>query len=254
MKILLIQLCEDMHLDSISISFEGEGNMKLNIRQILDLSQSITPSDFQNPAFPPSNIQICMTYENEGWMGEIISAATHLGTHVDSPAHRIESGKTIEDFPLQRFWGEAVPIDLFYKNPEEEITLMDFQRYMDKIKEGDNILLCTGWSDKKNMGSKEEYIFNSPWLGRQACLMLIDKKVNAVGIDHFSIGGAKPENVNIAHDLLLNAEVLVFEDLKLPRELLKKERWYFAAFPMLAGSMSGSFIRAVAIDFENDIL
>jgi len=221
----------------------------MKVRRIIDLSQPILENRYKNPAFPHSKKNICMTHEADGWRAEIITAATHVGTHVDAPIHKIKGGKSMEDFPLERFLGEALVVDLFYKEAGEEITREDLMHYETRIKEKDTILLCTGWAYKKKQGKLDEYIYNSPWLGRNACQFLIAKKVNAVGIDHFSIGGAKPENVDIPHELLLDADILIFEDLILPEELLEKERWFFMGLPLMLGDSSGSFTRAAAVDF-----
>lgn len=224
----------------------------MKVKRVIDLSQPISNREVTNPAFPVSEVKPCLSYESDGWMAEIVTAATHVGTHIDAPAHRIKNGKTISDYPLERFQGEAVVIDLLGKNPGEEIKAEDIYPYDSKIKHGDIVLLCTGWGYKRNEQNSQEYVFNSPWLGEGAAQYLIDKRINAVGIDHFSIGGAKPENVCIPHDKLLEAEILIFEDMMLPESLLEKERWYIVAFPISLGSVSGSFARIAALDFELD--
>ncbi len=191
-----------------------------------------------------------MDYPQDGWMAEYVCASTHSGTHCDAPAHRIEGGKNLDDIPLHRFQGEALVVDLFHKQKEEQITPEDLAPYIDKIRRDDILLLCTGWGYKKHLEGKgaDEYIFSSPWLGAQAAQLLVNKGINAVGIDHFSIGGAN--HAVPAHDILLSADILIFEELFLPKELLQKERWYFVAFPMKMNARSGSFLRAVAMEFQ----
>lgn len=222
----------------------------MRAKRVIDLSWLVNGQGASNPAFPAVAVNTCLSYEKDGWMAEIVTAATHVGTHIDAPAHRIRNGKTVSDYPLERFQGEAVTVDLYYKKQGEEITVEDLKPYNNKIKQGDIVLLCTGWGYKREETDSYDYIYNSPWLGGYAAEYLVQKGVNAVGIDHFSIGGAKPENVCKPHDVLLSADVLVFEDLMLPRCLLEKERWYIAAFPIHLGNTSGSFARVVALDFE----
>jgi arylformamidase len=222
----------------------------VKINRIIDLSQPLRSDEYSNPGLPMVLINITATHDKDGWMAETVYTGLHAGTHIDAPAHKLKNGKTISDYPLERFQGDSVVIDLYDKKPGSEILIDDLYPYSKKISEGDNILLCTGWGLKKNGGDKDEYIYNSPWLGAKACRFLIEKKVNAVGIDHFSIGGLKSENVAVPHDLLLSADILIFEDLMLPKLLLEKEKWYIAAFPVFLGSTSGSFARIVAIDFK----
>jgi arylformamidase len=221
----------------------------MNVKKIIDLSQSLCEKEFRNPGLPDCKIDLLATHDKDGWQSEIISAGLHAGTHIDASFHKVRAGKKISDYPLERFLGEGLIVDLFNKNPGSEITPDDLSRYSDKIKKGDIVLLCTGWGLKKNIGDREEYIYNSPWLGSSACEFLIEKEINAVGIDHFSIGGMKPENVTIPHDLLLSSDILIFEDLLLPWELLEKERWFIVALPLKIYGVSGSFSRIIAIDF-----
>jgi Predicted metal-dependent hydrolase len=223
------------------------------VKRIIDLSQSIIGGGFTNPAFPQSELKACLSYKEDGWMGEVLTAATHAGTHIDAAAHRLEHGKTIDEYPLQRFQGSAIPIDLFNKQPGEEISDTDIMPYMSRINKGDTVLLCTGWGEKKYGYDKDIYIHKSPWLGSKACNALIEADINAVGIDHFSIGGANPKNVAIPHEILMRADILIFEDLLLPRVLLERKIWYIAAFPIAIGKASGSFARIVAIEFGEDL-
>ena len=222
----------------------------MKIKRIIDLSQPLI-GGYTNPAFIQSELSACLSYEKDGWMGEILTAATHVGTHIDAPAHRLEQGRSIDGYPLSRFQGNAIPVDLFHKREGEEITEGDILPYIKKIKKNDTVLLCTGWGEKKHGGDKDTYVNKSPWLGGKASQMLIEAGINAVGIDHFSIGGAKAENVAIPHEMLMKADILIFEDLLLPRVLLERENWYIAAFPIAIGKASGSFARVVALEFDN---
>ena len=221
----------------------------MKIKRVIDLSQPFVEDGYQNPAFEDGKIEICMEHKTDGWHAEKIIMATHTGTHVDAALHKIAGGKSIDQYPLERFAGEAVIIDLYHKGPDEEITRDDILVYDSLIKPSINVLLCTGWAEKKHPKTKDVYLYHSPWLGESASRYLVEKQANAVGIDHFSIGGANPEHVEIPHDILLNAEILIFEGLYLPKELLDKQTWFFAAFPLIVQNASGAPVRAVVMEF-----
>lgn len=222
----------------------------MRIKRIIDLSQPFAEGGYNNPAFADGRIEVIMRHETQGWHAEMLTTATHVGSHVDAPLHKLAGGKSIDAYPLERFVGEAVPVDLFHKRADEEITLQDLLPYDEQITAGVNVLLCTGWSEKKKPDTKDEYLFHSPWLGGDAAKYLVRKKVNGVGIDHFSIGGANPDHVEIPHDILLGSEVVIFEGLLLPKELFERERWLLCALPLLMEGTSGSLIRAAAIELE----
>ena len=221
----------------------------LRIKRIIDLSQNIDSGKYNNPLAPVPKMHICATHDKNGWMAETIFTGLHSGTHIDAPIHKIKNGKTIADYPLQRFHGYGVVVDLFNKEPGSEITAKDLYKYKKVLKANDIVLLCTGWGNKEKFKEPNDYIYKSPWLGESACDFLIESKVNAVGIDHFSIGGMDERNVLVIHEKLLAADILIFEDLFLPEILLEKQKWYIFAFPVFTGNTSGSFARIVALDF-----
>ena len=223
----------------------------MRIKRIIDLSQSFAEDGYNNPAFDDGIIEVCMRYEDAGWHAERIITATHTGTHVDAALHKINGGRSIDEYPLERFIGEAVIIDLYNKASDEEITYEDVYAYDQLINTGTNVLLCTGWAEKKKPETKDEYLYHSPWLGGDAAEYLVDKKVNAVGIDHFSIGGANPDNVEIPHDILLGSEVLIIEGLFLPKILLERDVWLLSVLPLKIRGASGALARAAAIEIGN---
>ncbi len=220
--------------------------MELNIKRIIDLSQPIFDKCPGNPVFPKVSVKIITSYEKDGWLTECIDIATHISSHIDAPAHLLRGGKTIDQIPLKRFQGSAIPIALYQKSKDEEILREDLFPYETRIQEGDFVLLCTGWGEKR--ATTDEYLLHSPWLGEEAAKWLVEKKVNGVGIDHFSIGGANPDHVQIPHKILLEAEVLIIEELYLPKVLLERERWYLVVFPLRLSGAGGSLVRAVAME------
>lgn len=222
----------------------------MRIRRMIDLSQPFEEKGYNNPAFEDGTVKTTMRHETDGWHAETLHTATHVGSHVDAPLHKLPGGKSVDGYPLERFAGEAIPIDLYHKRLDEEITLQDLLPYDALIAEGVNVLLCTGWPERKTLETKDEYLHHSPWLGAEASHYLVEKKVNGVGIDHFSIGGANPANVEVPHDILLANEVVIFEDLRLPKELFEKERWLLFALPLKMAGVSGSPVRAVTIAFD----
>ena len=222
----------------------------MKIKRVIDLSQPFVEKGYQNPAFEEGIIEVCMEHKTEGWHAEKIIMATHTGTHVDAALHKIAGGKSIDQYPLERFAGNAVVADLYHKAPDEEITRDDMLKYDALITPSTNVLLCTGWADKKHPETKDLYLYHSPWLGKSAAEYLVEKQVNSVGIDHFSIGGANPEHVEIPHEILLNAEILIFEGLYLPKLLLEKQIWFLATFPLSIQNASGSPVRAAVLEFD----
>jgi kynurenine formamidase len=50
------------------------------------------------------------TYGDDGYRVSAFGMGTHTGTHVDAPGHVEPDGRMLDDCPLERFEGEAVPM------------------------------------------------------------------------------------------------------------------------------------------------
>jgi len=217
------------------------------VKQIIDLTQSIVEDGFNNPAFDDGKIEICMTHESAGWHAEVYTAATHVGTHVDAPLHRIKGGKPLSAYPPAKLFGKGVFIDLFHKDIDEEITQYDLIKYDAEIEKGCIVILCTGWQRYRMEKDKNKYLAHSPWLGSGGAAYLAAKGIDALGIDHFSVGGTNPYIVGITHEVLMNADILIIEGLVIPKEVLRHKDWEVMASPLLLKGCSGAPARVFAI-------
>lgn len=218
--------------------------MAITFSRIIDISQPLYHHCPGNPGFPPMEVVQDMWADECGWNAEKLSFHTHIGTHMDSPGHRKNSGRTIDQMPPDTFIGPATAIDLFNKQPDEPILVSDLEPYTADLKP--IVLLCTGWGVKR--AKTDEYNFHSPWLSVEAAQWLVDHKVRGVGIDHFSIGGANSNNVAPPHDILLDADVYILEELFLPREILTFQNLQVIALPILLQNGSGAPARALAVE------
>jgi kynurenine formamidase len=123
---------------------------------------------------------------------EIFTFMSHTGTHVDAPLHhgpRSADGTpaaSIDELPLEWFFGDGVVLDLRHKQPGELIEIEDLRRALDAIdyelKPLDIVLLHTGTDRKLD---SEEY-FEQPGMGRESTLWLVrDRGIKVIGIDAF---------------------------------------------------------------------
>ena len=51
------------------------------------------------------------TQEKDGYRETLICIYSHVGTHIDPPAHVYETGLTLDLLPLTQFIGQAIVID-----------------------------------------------------------------------------------------------------------------------------------------------
>lgn len=131
--------------------------------------------------------------EGNGWAVEFIKLSTHAGTHIDAPYHyyptmnKGEKSWTIDEVPMDWFYGPAVVVDFKDKPDGYKVEPKDFQEYFEKIgyelKAGDIVLVNTGAS--KKWGTKE-YLSSGCGMSKAATLWLINHGVRVVGTDAWS--------------------------------------------------------------------
>ena len=172
----------------------------------------------------------------------------HAGAHVDVPLHSVQEGKTVEQYPIDRYIGEGVVLDFRRKRPAEEITEEDIRIYEDSISDEDVVMLCTDWSKKR--GYNSDYLYKWPYLGVPACNFLAERKVKAVGTEGLSIAGwtgnvpaqgpvTKASSADI-HNALLEKDILIIEGLSNLSDILQDEKTARALFVFTPLNFVGS--------------
>jgi len=180
----------------------------------------------------------------KGFAEKMIIMGDHAGTHVDSPYHfhPEKLDKTIDKLPLDKFIGEAVLIDVSFKQPDEPVTMDVLRKALKEqeieVKEGD-IVLFRIWP---GFGEKGWWDYNG--LTEDVAKWLIDKKVKAVGVNTGL--DYRYEMRRIVHVTLLGAEIPGIE-LLVNLEKIKKKRFLFIGLPLKLRGATASPIRAVAV-------
>lgn len=173
--------------------------------------------DENTPAYPGSfgiTTEEIGTLEREGWREKKISLSTHFGTHIDAPAHMLTRGKTITDYPPEKFFGPAVVLDASRSEPG-----------LAGVKKNDIVLLHT----------------NGREVRKSTALALVKKKVKIVGVDSLS----PDEEPFEIHKILLKKDVLIIENITGLKKLVGK-RCLVYALPMKIKGADGAPCRVIA--------
>jgi arylformamidase len=136
----------------------------------------------------------------------LMSINTHLGTHVDPPAHYLDGGATVEQIPLEIMIGPGVVLDMagrsrIDRQALEESDLQDHARILFK-------------TDNSKLLSSSEFHEQYTYLTEDAAAYLVEKGVRLVGTDYFSIEKYRNPAAPV-HTTLLKAGVLIVETLNL---------------------------------------
>jgi kynurenine formamidase len=134
----------------------------------------------------PSAFNDGMALTHEDFSGQF-----HCGTHVDAPFHfgPIVEGKearSIDELPLEWFYGDGVRLDLRHKGPNELIMKQDIIDALEKIdytlKPLDIVLI---WTDFDKLIYTERYLKEQPGMSREATEYIIEQGVKVIGIDAY---------------------------------------------------------------------
>jgi arylformamidase len=136
----------------------------------------------------------------------LMSMGTHLGTHLDPPAHYLERGATVDQLPLDALVGRGMVLDMTGRpsvdlKDLEESDMGDHVRILLKTDNGQRLL---------DTSFHEDYVY----LTEDGARYLARRGVVLVGIDYLSIERYKNPGAPV-HHLLLEGGILVVEGVHL---------------------------------------
>ncbi len=196
----------------------------------IDLSRTITPD---LPKWPSDPFKLTPIVKYGFVVDEIIESSMHVGTHIDAPSHMIDGGKSLAQYPPERFIGPGKLLDARGK----DVIDTDILEGVD-IQTGDIVFIITGCDNK--FGTPE-YFEKYPIFTESFGKKLVQKKVKIVGID-----SPTPDNEPFpVHQILLGGDVLIIEMMTNLDKLLGIPKFDVIALPPKFDT-AGSFIRVIA--------
>ena len=210
---------------------------------IIDLTHEIHTGMMAYPGDPEISLEEACTHETDGCHVDYLMCGSHAGTHIDAPYHFLPEGKSITDYPVSRFLGEGVVLDLQYKKAGEAITKEDLMPLQEKVKQGDFLILQTGWCGKYG----DEAYLNHPYLNVEAAQAIADLGVSIVAVDFLNVDPTLWEQWDV-HPVLLGNEVLIVENLNNSLALDADRRYDFCFAPIKLQGSDGGLVRAFAVE------
>ena len=181
----------------------------------------------------------------KGYASKLVLMSDHGGTHLDAPFHFFEDGQTIEQVPLAMTFGQAVLIDVSDRDMQTPITAEMLEQQLQKtnteVKEGD-IVLIRGWKGAWNGAG----FHHATGLDSSAAKWLAAKKIKSVGLD-LANADTGSDMGRPAHLELLGKSIGIMENLT-NLDQLTQTRFFFMGIPLHIKGLSGSPIRAVAVE------
>ncbi|MDB6137654.1 MAG: hypothetical protein JWO94_726 [Verrucomicrobiaceae bacterium] len=209
--------------------------------RFIDLSHPLRDGLPSFPGDPALHISPhCTTASDARCNVSRIAMGSHQGTHLDAMFHFVEDGRTLDQMPLEWFYGPARVLRI-PKAAGDDITVEDFARHEEHLKEGARILFETGW--QQEFGTAK-FFTHFPSMTQQAARYLASRRLRLIGMDTPTPGRDYYE----VHHILLakDVEMVIVESLA-NLDLLPDHEFLLSAFPLNFAGRDGSPIRAVAI-------
>lgn len=210
------------------------------MRKIIDLSHDITHQMPVFPADPAVGVLRHHNYQNGYFVSQVIFG-THTGTHIDVPIHKIKGGKSVDQVPIDRFAQKAYVMDLTALKPLEEMTRSQLDKFKDKVKGVQAVIIKTGWG--KHFG-KDDFFTSFPGISEEAVDWFNENGIKLIGLESPSVNAVKHAEI---HTLLLQNEIYIVESLDNVASITKEYVQFFAV-PLKFKGLDGSPVRAFAIE------
>jgi kynurenine formamidase len=227
------------------------------------------------PYFPDVRIERFHYHAKSGVLSQQITTFMHCTTHTDAPAHVIEGTPFIDELPLASYFGTGVVVSI-PKDKWEVVTAEDLENAAPEIREGDIVIVNTGWH--RYYGDSRKYFVESPGTYDEAGAWLAEKKVKGFGIDCQALDhplgtaiGPQPNGPLVpavideyrqhtgrdihedfplwepCHRHLLGNGIVGFENVGGQIDAVTGKRVTFAAFPWRWTQGDGCIVRLVAM-------
>jgi kynurenine formamidase len=230
----------------------------------VDLTYPFDSTTIYWPTAQPFRLTVVSAQRTPGgyyYAANNFAAAEHGGTHLDAPVHFAEGRHSTDEIPLTQLMGPGIVIDVSHQadsSADYRVTPADIDRWEtehETIPAGAIVLIRTGWGSRwpdrgrylgtSKSGAAAVPELHFPGLHPDAARVLVERKVDAVGIDTPSIDYGQSTTFD-THQRLFEANVPAFENVAYV-ERLPAVGAFVMALPMKIKGGSGGPLRIVAL-------
>lgn len=176
---------------------------------VVDLTHTLT-EDFPYAPIPgifPFKKTRTAAIEKDGQASFRWAIHEHIGTQIDSPAHMIEGGITIDQMPVRNFIAPLAVIDISQRaktNADTMVTIADIESWekrYGRLPKGAAVFMYSGWEARikslkafRNMDAAG--VMHIPGIAPETAKFLIrERDVVGLGVDTFSIDVGKSKDL-----------------------------------------------------------
>lgn len=206
--------------------------------KLFDLSHRLNNDSPVYPGKDKPRFQDAATIDKDGYRETHMVFDSHLGTHIDAPAHMLKEGMTLDKLPVSAFAGSALIIEVPHGTTIIEKSFLE--SFENNIKSAGFLLFKTGWSQFWGLPS---YFEGFPTLSTAAVEWLLQFPLKGIGFD--AISADPVESTDFPnHYLIFGNGLIIIENLCFPDDLAEHDG-EFSCFPLPYENADGSPVRAV---------
>lgn len=211
-------------------------SLDLNRYRLIDLSYEVVPPGTEERPFVVERGLLA----DDAFKYDVSRTHTHVGTHVESPAHFFEDGKSITDLPLTAFFGRAILLPIKLARSEVVITPEYLAAAIGDIcQAGDAVVVRNDAPPPPGQPSPCFGPGTGEWLAERGIKMLV--LGDGVGM------GADVAAIRHFHDVLQRQDLCFVEFLS-NLEALTRREFFFMALPFKVRGMDSGWARAIALE------
>jgi kynurenine formamidase len=182
-----------------------------------------------------------------GFEAHNLIISEHAGTHADAVFEYDPDGPTIDQSPLEYYYGDAICLDLSGVQYPDYITPAHLQAALDRsgqeIRKGDTVLMYTGYGDSTY--PDRSYTEKHPGLTRDAAIWLAERGVINIGVDNVAIDHA--DDAEFSGHVVCGEYGIVNTEGLTNLDKVAGQRFLYFGLPLRIRNGTGSPIRAVAV-------
>lgn len=155
--------------------------------RLIDLSGKITSGmwdynqlDLGRAVLPPVEIKPVATIAAHGFDAHTLQLSTLTGSYLETSAHLIAGGPTIDQISVEAFIRPARILRLPSAEPYTLIRVDDLRRCDPGIREGEALLIDTGWGRRWN---QPEYVTQAPAFACSTLAWFLEQPFSILGLD-----------------------------------------------------------------------
>ena len=171
---------------------------------------------------------------------------SHLGTHVETPAHFYDGGTDLAQLPVETFIGRAVLLSMDHLAPRDPITVADIEKASaGRVRAGDILLLRSPymfdpWADPPQNDER-------PNITVDAGRWMADLPIKMLGFDLSINCGETVEANRALHDVTMSKDIPWIEVLE-NLDQITAEEFVLIALPWPVEDLDSVPVRVIALE------